>query len=107
MAVKEYFPVHIASRDTTSGRSQDVMCFDGKDGKFFQSGLERFKKRGKRLKRRRFDDSVIQVYDYLEENKNSLYCDGICAGNYGAAARGASGDIYAGRNDSCRRTFDE
>lgn len=71
VAVKEYFPAHIASRDTTSGRSQDVICFDGKDGKFFQSGLERFKKEGKTLEKASSCDSVIQVYDYLEENKTA------------------------------------
>lgn len=71
VAVKEYFPAHIASRDTTSGRSQDVICFDGKDGKFFQSGLERFKKEGKTLEKASSCDSVVQVYDYLEENKTA------------------------------------
>lgn len=71
IAIKEYFPAHIASRDATVYRSQDVICFDGKGGKFFESGLERFRKEGKTLEKASFCDSVIQVYDYFEENKTA------------------------------------
>ena len=35
VAIKEYFPANIVSRDTNSGRSQKISCFDGKDGKYY------------------------------------------------------------------------
>ena len=61
---KNSFPI-------VSSSTNAVICFDGKDGKFFQSGLERFKKEGKTLEKASSCDSVIQVYDYLEENKTA------------------------------------
>lgn len=69
IAIKEYFPANIVSRDTSSGRSQKITCFDGKDGKYFLEGLERFKKEGKTLERAAFCTHVVQMYDYLEENE--------------------------------------
>lgn len=69
IAIKEYFPANIVSRDASSGRSQKLTCFDGKDGKYFQEGLERFKKEGKTLEKAAFCNHVVQMYDYFEENE--------------------------------------
>lgn len=69
VAIKEYFPANIVSRDTNSGRSQKITCFDGKDGKYFQDGLERFKKEAKTLEKAAFCNRVVQIYDYFEENE--------------------------------------
>ena len=69
VAIKEYFPANIVSRDTNSGRSQKITCFDGKDGKYFQEGLERFKKEAKTLEKAAFCNHVVQIYDYFEENE--------------------------------------
>lgn len=69
VAIKEYFPASIVSRDTNSGRSQKISCFDGKDGKYFQEGIERFKKEAKTLEKAAFCSHVVQIYDYFEENE--------------------------------------
>lgn len=69
VAIKEYFPANIVSRDTNSGRSQKISCFDGKDGKYFQEGIERFKKEAKTLEKAAFCNHVVQIYDYFEENE--------------------------------------
>lgn len=69
VAIKEYFPANIVSRDTNSGRSQKISCFDGKDGKYFQEGIERFKKEAKTLEKAAFCNHVVQIYDYCEENE--------------------------------------
>lgn len=69
VAIKEYFPANIVSRDTNSGRSQKISCFDGKDGKYFQEGIERLKKEAKTLEKAAFCNHVVQIYDYFEENE--------------------------------------
>ena len=41
----------------------------GKDGKYFQEGIERFKKEAKTLEKAAFCNHVVQIYDYFEENE--------------------------------------
>lgn len=69
VAIKEYFPAGIAGRDTSLGRNNDLQVYDGRNGKRYEEGLERFAREGKTQSQLKHLEHVVNVYDYFEENR--------------------------------------
>lgn len=67
VAIKEYFPVGLAARDTrTSG--EEVLVLPGEAGMHFRSGLRRFRQEGENLSRFQSLPGIVTIRDFFSEN---------------------------------------
>lgn len=71
VAIKEYFPVGLASRDTSDGKTEAVSLLTGAYEQFYQMGLESFVEEARSLTKCREVPGVVSVNDFFYENKTA------------------------------------
>ena len=68
VAVKEYFPVGLASRDRTAYEQEELMVLPGEQGRHFRNGLERFTREGKLLAQFGKLPGIVSARDFFFAN---------------------------------------
>ena len=81
VAIKEYFPVGLASRDTSiEGSTENVSVITGEKKKYYDYGIKSFASEAKNLAKFRKTDGIISVTDFFLENSTAYlvmeYIDG-------------------------------
>ncbi len=81
VAIKEYFPVGLASRDTSiEGSTENVSVITGEKKKYYDYGIRSFSSEAKNLAKFRKIDGIISVTDFFLENSTAYlvmeYIDG-------------------------------
>ena len=81
VAVKEYFPVGLASRDTSiEGSTENVSVITGEKKKYYDYGIRSFSAEAKNLAKFQRTDGIIAVKDFFLENHTAYlvmeYIDG-------------------------------
>ena len=81
VAVKEYFPVGLASRDTSiEGNTENVSVITGEKKKYYDYGIRSFSAEAKNLAKFQRTDGIIAVKDFFLENSTAYlvmeYIDG-------------------------------
>ena len=80
VAIKEYFPSNIASRDTSYGAST-INIFDGRSKDLYEQGLQRYVKEAKNLSKFHYFQGIVSVRDFFYANATAYivmeYIDGI------------------------------
>ena len=73
VAVKEYFPSGLATRDTqlTGGKSKTVSVMAGDQGHYYQSGLRSFEQEARNLAKFQNLPGVVSVKDLFFENQTA------------------------------------
>ena len=72
VAVKEYFPVGLASRDTSiEGNTENVSVITGEKKKYYEYGIKSFSSEAKNLARFQKTDGIISVKDFFLENSTA------------------------------------
>lgn len=88
VAVKEYFPSGLATRDTqlTGGKSKTVSVMAGEQGHYYQSGLRSFEQEARNLAKFQNLPGVVSVKDLFFENQTAYlameYIPGITMKQY-------------------------
>lgn len=88
VAVKEYFPSGLATRDTqlTGGKSKTVSVMAGDQGHYYQSGLRSFEQEARNLAKFQNLPGVVSVMDLFFENQTAYlameYIPGITMKQY-------------------------
>ena len=88
VAVKEYFPSGLATRDTqlTGGKSKTVSVMAGDQGHYYQSGLRSFEQEARNLAKFQNLPGVVSVKDLFFENQTAYlameYIPGITIKQY-------------------------
>ena len=88
VAVKEYFPSGLATRDTqlTGGKSKTVSVMAGDQGHYYQSGLRSFEQEARNLAKFQNLPGVVSVKDLFFENQTAYlameYIPGITMKQY-------------------------
>ncbi|MDO5574482.1 MAG: serine/threonine-protein kinase [bacterium] len=81
LAIKEYFPSELATRDTTGGTITELTVRQGKSSEYFQKGLNQFMNEAKNLARFNQLPGIVSVKDVFFENHTAYmvteYIDGI------------------------------
>ena len=81
IAVKEYFPPGVASRDTRTGPGREVAPMTGEAGQHFIAGLRSFEREGRALARFRDFPGIVSVRDFFRTNHTAYiimeYVEGI------------------------------
>lgn len=67
VAVKEYFPSSIASRDTSYG-ANTINIFDGRSKDVYEQGLQRYVKEAKNLSKFHYLQGIVSVRDFFYAN---------------------------------------
>ena len=68
VAVKEYFPVGLASRDTSiEGNTENVSVITGEKKKYYDYGIRSFSAEAKNLAKFQRTDGIIAVKDFFLE----------------------------------------
>ncbi|MDO4274205.1 MAG: serine/threonine-protein kinase [Eubacteriales bacterium] len=86
VAIKEYFPVGLAARDTMDGNSE-LSCVTGNEKRqYYKHGLENFAKEANNLMKFRSLPGVVSVKNFFYQNKTAYlvmeYIDGISLKQY-------------------------
>lgn len=81
VAVKEYFPVGLASRDTSiEGNTENISVITGEKKKYYDYGIQSFSAEAKNLAKFQRTDGIIAVKDFFLENSTAYlvmeYIDG-------------------------------
>lgn len=71
IAVKEYFPPGIATRDTVTGMSSAVAPMTGEAGQHYSLGLRSFEREGRALARFRDFPGIVSVRDFFRTNRTA------------------------------------
>ena len=71
IAIKEYFPPGIASRDTRTGMSAAVAPMTGEAGQHYTEGLKNFEREGRALARFRDFPGIVSVRDFFRTNRTA------------------------------------
>ena len=71
IAVKEYFPPGIATRDTVTGMSAAVAPMTGEAGQHYSLGLRSFEREGRALARFRDFPGIVSVRDFFRTNRTA------------------------------------
>ncbi|MCR5674997.1 MAG: protein kinase [Lachnospiraceae bacterium] len=86
IAIKEFFPGYLASRDVTVSGSNDLTLISQSQERDYQSGLERFVREAGILARYSDLPGVVSVRDFFYENQTAYlvmeYIDGISLKEY-------------------------
>ncbi len=73
VAIKEYFPVGLASRDTSAGENtENVSVITGEKRRYYEYGIKSFSAEARNLARFQKTEGVISVKDFFLEN-NTAY----------------------------------
>lgn len=79
IAIKEFFPPKIASRDTTTGNNT-IYVFDGAEEKSFEDGMRRSVKEARSMSKLEAYEGIVSIRDFFNENKTAYiimeYVDG-------------------------------
>lgn len=68
VAIKEYFPVGLASRDTADGKNETLSLLSGDKERFYKMGLHSFSEEAQSLAKFREVSGVVSVNDFFYEN---------------------------------------
>lgn len=68
VAIKEYFPVGLASRDVEAASGQQVLVMPGEAGMHFRNGLRRFSQEAENLSRFQELPGIVAIRDFFSEN---------------------------------------
>lgn len=86
IAIKEYFPLHLVSRDTREGVDNNVYVLAGEENKAYQKGLKQFYKEAKILSDFHMMDGIVTVRDFFYANKTAYlvmdYINGMTLKKY-------------------------
>lgn len=86
VAIKEYFPVGLATRETGNGRSNSISALPGVRQENYKQGLEKFMTEAKNLSKFYNLQGIVAVKDFFFENDTAYmvmeFVDGITLGTY-------------------------
>ena len=86
VAVKEYFPMGLATRDTGQGRSCAISALPGVRRDNYRQGLEKFMAEAQNLSRFYNLSGIVSVRDFFFANDTAYmvmeYVDGVTLGSY-------------------------
>ena len=86
IAIKEYFPVELASRDTTTMTGDRVLSLDGEKKETYQRGIQKYVDEARNVSRFSDTPGVVSVKDFFYENDTAYivmeYIDGISLKDY-------------------------
>lgn len=86
VAIKEYFPVELVGRDTTSMTGDRVLSLSGEKGRTYQAGLEKYVMEARNVSRFSDMSGVVSVKDFFYENDTAYivmeFIDGISLKDY-------------------------
>lgn len=80
VAIKEYFPTGLATRDTTNATVTQLQILPGNAKNYFEKGLAKYTEEAKLLSRFSKEDGIVSIKDYIYENGTAYivmeYIDG-------------------------------
>ena len=86
VAIKEYFPSTLATRDTTSGKSDEITIITGDGETAFKRGVKKFEEEAARLAKFQREPGIVSVKTFFHENNTGYivmeYIDGITLKDY-------------------------
>lgn len=86
VAIKEYFPVGLATRETGKGNGNSISALPGVRQENYRQGLEKFMTEAKNLSKFYNLQGIVAVKDFFFENDTAYmvmeYIDGITLGKY-------------------------
>lgn len=86
LAIKEYFPSTLATRDTTVGINNTVHSISGDKHVHFLNGLKKFEEEAKNLMRLKDVPGIVKILDFFFENSTAYivmeFLDGITLRKY-------------------------
>lgn len=68
VAVKEYFPSGLATRDTRLGDGEALIIMPGEKAAYYRNGLKNFAEEGKNLARFQHLPGIVSVRDFFQDN---------------------------------------
>lgn len=68
VAIKEYFPNNLGSRDCTTNSSQQIHVLEGKSREVYQKGLEKYMQEARILSKFRDMQGIVSVQDFFYDN---------------------------------------
>lgn len=81
VAIKEYFPTSMGTRDTTTSTSLQINILTGKNQDAYQNGLEKYLKEAKTLSKFYNQQGIVSVRDFFKDNGTAYiimeFIDGI------------------------------
>ena len=72
VAIKEYFPANVASRDCTASLTNDINIFGGRSEQEYKLGLERYIREARTLSKFHDLHGIVDIRDFFHEN-NTAY----------------------------------
>ena len=86
VAIKEYFPSSLATRDTTSGKSDEITIITGDSEAAFKNGVKKFEDEAANLAKFQKEQGIVSVKTFFHENNTGYmvmeYIDGITLKEY-------------------------
>lgn len=86
VAIKEYFPSNIASRDCSQGGSTFIYFFNNKDENVYQTGFDKYTHEAETLKQFGDLEGIVSIRDFFHENNTAYivmeYVEGITLKEY-------------------------
>lgn len=86
VAVKEYFPSELVTRDTSTGMQTALMVLTGSKEEQYRAGLDRFVEEARNLARFNNLEGIVSVKEFFYENNTAYmvmeYIDGISLSDY-------------------------
>ncbi|MGF0032103.1 serine/threonine-protein kinase [Bariatricus sp. SGI.154] len=71
VAVKEYFPSGLATRDTRFGDGEALTIMPGEKAAYYQNGLKNFAEEGRNLARFQHLPGIVSVRDFFQDNETA------------------------------------
>ncbi len=86
VAIKEYFPSNVASRDCSSSGSNYIYFFTSKDEDTYKNGFDKYTKEAQTLQEFQDLDGIVSIRDFFCENNTAYivmeYIEGITLKEY-------------------------
>lgn len=81
VAIKEYFPSGLATRDTRLGTEEALIIMPGENAAYYRTGLKNFAEEGKNLARFQHLNGIVSVLDFFRDNETAYivmdYVEGV------------------------------
>lgn len=81
VAIKEYYPADLVSRDVLRSKDKKVYAFEKDDASDYETQLQKFYEEAQNLSRFNQLTSIVSVYDFFYENQTAYivmnYIEGI------------------------------